>query len=50
MGQDRLNDLILLYVHKDIPLQYCQIVDRFAAKAPRRMRLIDPLHHADDVD
>ena len=46
MGQDRLNDLILLYVHKDIPLQYCQIVDQFAAKA----RLIDPLHHTDDED
>ena len=50
MGQDRLNDLILLYVHKDIPLQYCQIVDQFAAKTPRQMRLIDPLHHADDED
>ena len=34
MSQERLNDLILLYVHKDIPVLFSQIVDRFAGKVP----------------
>ena len=50
MSQNRLNDLILLYIHKDIPLQYSDIVDRFAVRAPRRMQLIDPMHHPNDED
>ena len=50
MSQEKRNDLLLLYVHKDIPLNYAQIVDDFAAKAPRRMKLTDPMHHADDED
>ena len=48
MGQDRLNDLILLYAHKDIQLDYEQLVDTFAARLPRRMLLRDPLNHPDD--
>ena len=48
MGQDRLNDLILLYAHKDLQLGYEQLVDTFAARLPRRMLLRDPLNHPDD--
>ena len=48
MGQDRLNDLILLYAHKDIQLDYEQLVDTFAARLPRCMLLRDPLNHPDD--
>ena len=48
MGQEQLNCMIILYVHKDIPLTYSQIVDLFAAKAPRLMTLTDPMDHQDD--
>ena len=48
MGQDRLNSLILLYVHKDIQLNYDEVVDAFAARAPRRMLLVDACNHEED--
>ena len=37
MGQDRLNALTLLQIHRDIPLDYKKIVDIFINKNPRRM-------------
>ena len=43
MGQNRLNSLILLYVHKDIALDYEAIISAFASKRPRRMLLQNPL-------
>lgn len=43
MTQDRLNNLILLYVHKDIKLDYDEVVDKFAIRHPRRMILSNPL-------
>ena len=43
MGQDRLNALILLYVHKDIALDYDAIITSFVSKRPRRMLLQNPL-------
>ena len=43
MSQDRLNSLILLYVHKDIPLNYDAVVDLYASRYPRRMTLLDLL-------
>ena len=43
MLQDRLNALILLYVHKDIKLDYEDIVDKYARRNPRRMQLMNPL-------
>ena len=43
MGQNRLNSLILLYVHKDIALDYEAILSAFASKRPRRMLLQNPL-------
>ncbi|XP_065177014.1 52 kDa repressor of the inhibitor of the protein kinase-like [Sycon ciliatum] len=48
MGQSRLNDLLLLYVHKDIKLDYNKIVDMFATRAPRRMQFVDPCNHDED--
>ncbi len=49
-GEDRLNALMLLYVHKDMPLDYDDIVDRFARKYPRRMLFINPLGPVDAND
>ena len=40
MGQQRLNDLILLFVHKDVPLDVEAVIDRFACMKPRRMAAI----------
>ena len=38
-----LNDLILLYVHKDVPLDYDLVLDSYANDHPRRMLLSRPL-------
>ena len=35
--------LILLYVHKDLPLNYEAVVDLYASRYPRRMTLLNPL-------
>jgi len=43
MREDRLNALLMLFVHKDIPLDLNKIVDTFALRCPRRMRLQNPL-------
>lgn len=43
MGEDRLNALLLLFVHKDIELNYEEVVDIFARRNSRRMLLINPL-------
>ena len=43
MGEDRLNALLLLYIHKDTDIHICKIVDMFAPKHPRRMQFINPL-------
>ena len=43
MGQDRLNALLLLYVHKDIVLDYEAVIDLYASRYPRRMVLVNPL-------
>lgn len=37
MGEDRLNALLLLFIHKDIQLDYGKIVDVFANRHPRKM-------------
>ena len=41
MSQDRLNSLLLLYVHKDIQLNYDAVVDLYASRYPRRMALLN---------
>ena len=43
MKEDRLNALALLHVHRDIPIDIEEIIDIFARKHPRRMRLVDIL-------
>ena len=42
MGQDRLVALVLLYIHRDIPIDYDKIVDMHANKNPRRMLFVNP--------
>ncbi|XP_078679498.1 52 kDa repressor of the inhibitor of the protein kinase-like [Branchiostoma floridae x Branchiostoma belcheri] len=43
MGEDRLNALLLLFVHRDIPLDYDKIVNTYATRHPRRMLFVNPL-------
>ena len=43
MGEERLNDLSLVCIHRDIFLDYDKIIDIYASKYPRRMLLINPL-------
>jgi len=43
MGQERLNALLLLVIHRDIELNYEKVVDIFARRNNRRMLLINPV-------
>ena len=43
MSEDQLNSLILMYVHKDIRLDYNDIIDMYARRNPSRMLFINPL-------
>ena len=43
MLQDRLNGLSLMTVHRDIALNYDEILNRFAREHPQRMELLDIL-------
>ena len=43
MSEERLNALLLLFIHRDIELDYNKIVDIFALRNARRMLLINPL-------
>ena len=43
MSGDRLNGLSLMTIHRDIKLNYEQILTKFARDNPRRMELIDIL-------
>lgn len=43
MGEDRFNALILLFVHRDIALDYDKIIDKYARRYPRRMLFANPL-------
>ena len=43
MGQERLNALLLLFIHRDIELNYEKVVDIFARRNNRRMLLINPV-------
>ena len=42
MGQDRLNDLALLYYHHDVELSPEEIVEESSRQHPQRMLLINP--------
>ena len=43
MGEERLNALSLVCIHRDIFLDYDKMIDIYASKYPRRMLLINPL-------
>jgi hypothetical protein len=43
MCESRLNALMLLYIHRDIPIDYSKVLDMFSAAHPRRMKLTYPL-------
>jgi hypothetical protein len=43
MGEDQLNALQLLYVHRDIKLNYDKIIDDYAQRNPRKMVLMNPV-------
>ena len=43
MGEDRLNALLLLYIHKDITLDYAAVINIYARKNPRKITFINPL-------
>ena len=43
MSEERLNALLLLFIHRDIELDYNKIVDIFALRNARRMLLINLL-------
>ena len=43
MQQQRLNALMLLYIHKDIQINYPKIIDIYANRDPRRMLFKNPL-------
>lgn len=43
MSKDRLNSLMLLYVHRDLQLDYDKIMDIYVSNYPRRLQLAYPL-------
>ena len=43
ISEDRLNSLILMYILKEIKLDYNDIIDMYARCNPRRMLFIKPL-------
>ena len=42
MGKERLNALVLSYVHKDIVLDYKKVIDIYTNRYARRMRFLNP--------
>ena len=49
MGEERLNVLLLVCIHREIFLDYDKIIDVYTSKYPRRMLLINPLSEIEDV-
>ena len=44
MSENRLIGLALLHVHREIQLDIQEVIDRFAIRHPRRMKLLDILN------
>ena len=44
MSQERLNALAMLHVHRDIDVDAKEVIDHFARRHPRRMKLFDILN------
>ena len=49
MGQERLNGLALMHAHHEIALDLDEIIDLFASKHPKRMRMANILCSDDSV-
>ena len=43
MGQDRMNALVLLFVHKDIIVDYADVIDKYSRKHPIRMLFMNAM-------
>ena len=43
ISEDRFNALVLLYLHRDVKLDYNRIIQLYANKYPPRLLLINPL-------
>ena len=43
MSEDHMNAFTLLYIHKDLSLNYDQIIDDSARRNPRKMLLVNPV-------
>ena len=43
MGQDRLNGLALMHIHRDSQYNMEEIINKFARQHPRKMELLDIL-------
>ncbi len=44
MGQDQLNSLALIHVHREIDVDAHELIEIFARRHPRRMKLLDILN------
>lgn len=49
MGDDRMNALLLLFIHKDIAVNIDTVIDMYASRHPRRMLFLNPLDSDKDV-
>ena len=47
MGNERLTGLALMHIHQDVPVNITDIVEDFAIKHPRRMKLVNILNSDD---
>ena len=43
MTQDRFNALVLIFVHRDISINYDKVIELYASKYPRRMLFLNTL-------
>lgn len=44
MAENRLNGLAMLHIHREITLNIDKVIERFARKHPKRMKLVDILN------
>ena len=47
---ERVNVLLLVCIHRDIFFDYDKIIDIYASKYPRRMRLVNPLSEKETAE
>ena len=43
MGEERLDALLLVHIHRDIHRDHEKLIDMYVSEYPRRMLLINPL-------